>query len=392
MTLHTGTPRVAIVGIHGYGALHVVRALELQAQSRIRLVGLVDPLAGPVARDGRVIAIDELPRIYQDTSSLLDSVDVDLVIVATPLHTHRAVAELALRAGADVLLEKPPVTSLTDLDDLVALAHTADARVQVGFQSLGSLALAALKAEIAAGALGQVESIAAYGSWTRDRRYWSRASWAGRRTLDGRPVVDGVLTNPFAHAVMTSLSIAGWDSPDAIASADIDLYRANDIEADDTSSYRLTPSAVGKRTFDGVLSGAFTLAGPREDPPSIVVSGTDGSARLNYVTDTLTLNRTGESLTHQYGRDDLLENLINHRVDGRALLAPLEKTGSFVRFVEEVAATPVRPIDPDFIRWHGEGLDRRPVLAGVDDLVRETAMSAHLFRETTAAWATKEAH
>ena len=392
MTHSAAVPRVAIVGIHGYGASHVVHALDLQAQSRIRLVGLVDPLVGPVIREGRVIGLDQLPPIYPDIEDLLNSEAVDVVIVATPLHTHRAVAEVALKAGADVLLEKPPVTTLSDFHELTALAQSTDARVQVGFQSLGSRALAALKEQIGTGFLGDIQSIAAYGSWTRDRRYWTRATWAGRRTLNGRPVVDGVLTNPFAHAVMTSLSIAGWDTSDAIDSADMDLYRANDIEADDTSSFRLMPSDTGKRTFSGVLTGAFTLAGPSEDRPSIVVRGTEGSARLDYISDQLALERNGETTEHTYDRDDLLENLLAHRADGRPLLAPLEKTGAFVRFVEEVAHTAVRPIDPSFVHWHGTELDSHPVLAGINEVVRDAAMNGHLFRETGAHWAAEEAH
>ncbi|MBG6237710.1 putative dehydrogenase [Mycetocola sp. CAN_C7] len=391
MTQSTDAPRVAIIGIHGYGASHVVHALGLQAESRLRLVGLVDPLVGPVVRDGLVIGLDQLPPIFPDTTTLLDAVDVDLVIVATPLHTHRALAELALRAGADVLLEKPPTTTLADLTALLELSRSSDARVQVGFQSLGSRALVALRRSIDDGALGEIHSIAASGSWVRDRRYWTRSTWAGKRTLNGRPVVDGVLTNPFAHAVMTSLSIAGWDAPDAIGSADLDLYRANDIEADDTSSFRLTPSATGAATFDGILSGAFTLAGPREDLPSIVVRGTGGSARLDYLNDGLILERNGEKTSQTYGREDLLENLLAHRIDGRPLLAPLEKTGAFVRFVEEVAGTPVHPIDPSHVRWQGDGLDAHPVLDGVENLVGKAAIDARLFRETGAAWAAEDA-
>ncbi len=380
------------MGIHGYGASHVVHALSLQSQSRVELVGLVDPLPGPVTRDGLTIGVDELPPIFPTTEALLAATDVDIVIIATPLHTHRAIAELALAAGADVLLEKPPVTTLRDFDDLVAAARATGSRVQVGFQSLGSGALAALHETIQAGDLGELESIAAYGSWTRDRRYWTRAAWAGRRTLNGRPVVDGVLTNPFAHAIMTALTIARWETPDAIASADVDLYRANDIEADDTSSFRLLPSESGKATFGGILSGAFTLAGPREDPPAIVVIGSRGSARLDYIGDTLTLNRNGTTSERRYDREDLLENLIGHRIDGRPLLAPLERTGGFVRFVEAVAAAPVTPIHPSFIRWEGDGLDAHPVIDGVDALVSDTATKQIVFRDTPTAWTSERAH
>src|SRR5690606_15203820 len=70
--------------------------------------------------------------------------------------------------------------------------------------------------------------------------YWNRSAWAGRRTMNGEPVVDGVLTNPLSHAIATALLIAGARRRDDVSRIELDLYRANDIEADDTSSARIT--------------------------------------------------------------------------------------------------------------------------------------------------------
>ena len=60
-----------------------------------------------------------------------------------------------------------------------------------------------------AGAIGEVVGIGAAGAWQRDASYYTRAPWAGRRSLHGRPVVDGALTNPFAHATATALALVG---------------------------------------------------------------------------------------------------------------------------------------------------------------------------------------
>ncbi|MFP3415851.1 hypothetical protein SB773_30900, partial [Bacillus sp. SIMBA_074] len=99
--------------------------------------------------------------------------------------------EQVLASGADLYLEKPPVTSLAQLGRLRESAARAGRLVQVGFQSLGSHAIPWLRSAIEGGDLGEVRAITAVGSWTRPLSYFTRSRWAGKRTLDGVDVVDG---------------------------------------------------------------------------------------------------------------------------------------------------------------------------------------------------------
>lgn len=374
--------RVAVVGVQGYGAAHILNALELEDRGLVELIALVDPVGGPVVRDGVRVPENRLPVRLDHIDELLGSIPVDIVVVATPLHTHETLAAAALRAGADVLLEKPPVTDLASLARLEAVTAQTGGLVQVGFQSLGSGALAELLRLIGIGALGELVSIGAAGSWTRPRGYWTRARWAGRRVLDGARVADGAVANPFAHAVMTALRIAGWDSPEAIGRIETDLRRVNPIEVDDTSTIRVRPSESGATTFDGALTCAFTLAGPVEGEPTILVRGTAGEATLSYTTDRLTVSmRDGRIEEREYGRRDLLENLIHARRDGDAQLSPLSATGGFVRVIQAVGDAPVVPIDAGHVSWDGHGPSRRPVLVDAEAAVRRAVETERLFRE-----------
>ncbi|NNC11563.1 Gfo/Idh/MocA family oxidoreductase [Planctomonas sp. JC2975] len=376
--------RIAVIGVHGYGAAHVLRAQELHAEGRAELVGLVDPLDGPVVREGRRVEGD-LPPIVPTIDVLLAETEVDVVVVATPLHTHGELAARALRAGADVLLEKPPVTDLAAFRRLAEVQYETGRMVQVGFQSLGSLALAELQAAIARGELGTIEAIGAAGSWTRDRAYWTRSPWAGRRELNGVRVSDGAVSNPFAHAVMTSLSIAGWHDPRAVARVETDLHRVNAIDVDDTSALRVHPTEQGASTFDGVLTCAFTLAGPREDDPFVTVRGSRGTAVLHYTRDRLTMP---DGVTRDFGRIDLMDNLIDARDEGAELLSPLDRTGGFVSVIESVAAASVHPVPSSAVEWLGESLETRPVLDGVVTAIDRAIAEERLFSELdVASWA-----
>ena len=60
---------------------------------------------------------------FRTLKTLLTAVPgIDAVVICTPPQTHYELAKLALEMGKHVLLEKPPCTSLAQLDDLVRLA------------------------------------------------------------------------------------------------------------------------------------------------------------------------------------------------------------------------------------------------------------------------------
>ena len=99
----------------------------------------------------------------------------DVVIICTPPHTHLDLATDVLRAGCDILLEKPPVLSLAEHTELMSVAAETGRIVQVGFQALGSRALTRLLDAVRSGAVGEVTGVAAVGSWRRSDAYYSAA-------------------------------------------------------------------------------------------------------------------------------------------------------------------------------------------------------------------------
>ena len=55
-------------------------------------------------------------RTYPDVTSLMREAQPDLVSVVTPPGAHAEVAASLLRAGATVLIEKPPCPTLAEFD------------------------------------------------------------------------------------------------------------------------------------------------------------------------------------------------------------------------------------------------------------------------------------
>ncbi|MBF9236455.1 Gfo/Idh/MocA family oxidoreductase [Hymenobacter sp. BT683] len=65
-------------------------------------------------------------RSYSSVTELLADPTIELVVVNTPSNTHFELAQQALRAGKHVVLEKPVVTSVAEMQELSALAQQMD--------------------------------------------------------------------------------------------------------------------------------------------------------------------------------------------------------------------------------------------------------------------------
>ncbi|WP_428965300.1 Gfo/Idh/MocA family protein [Micromonospora fluostatini] len=374
-------PRVALIGANGHGRWHRRVIAGLHATGRVRLVALVD--LHPVEDEPEApVPADAL--VGTDHRAMLAQARPDVVVLCTPPHTHLPIALDVLAAGADLLMEKPPVLSMAEHDTLAgALAATGRA-CQVGFQALGSAALAELAQAVAAGRLGTVTGIATVASWQRSDGYYARSPWAGRRSLDGRPVLDGALVNPLAHAVMQSLAVAevAAGAPVAPARIELERYRVRPIEVDDTAALRVVPTAGPP------IVVAVTLAGEDFVPGEVIVTGTAGRAVLEYPTDRLLLPGDAEPRTVA-GRRGLLENLLDHRADPRVpLIAPLARTAPFTAVLEVVAGAPEPTrIDPELLVGTGDGADRVLTIRGVNAALRACAGGGRLLSELAVPWA-----
>ena len=374
----TSPARIILVGVRGFGQVHAERIARLSDQGLVKLVAAVDP---GVALDPPIVyGVD----LHADLGDALAAVGpVDVVVIAAPLGEHFRLATIALTAGADVYLEKPPVASLDDFRSLLEAEQETGRVVQVGFQSLGSHALRMLTQD--AFGIGAPVRVSAVGPWSRTVGYWTRSPWAGRRSLRGRPVIDGVLTNALAHAVVTALAIVGCRQLDDVDAVETDLYRANAIDSDDTSVVRI-------RTTDGLqVTCALSLCAPVEREPLIHVEGERGRGTFAYTADRVAIDTVGQARTEVTGRVDLLENLLAHRREGAPLLVPLVSTGAFMRVLAAVADAdePVR-IDPRAIEWRGEGQERRAVVAEVDHWLELAASTGRTFSELEVPWAHRE--
>ncbi|WP_245154962.1 Gfo/Idh/MocA family oxidoreductase [Nocardioides sp. 1609] len=91
-----------------------------------------------------------------DLALVLDRADVDVVAIATPAHTHQAIAEAALRAGKHVLVEKPLAHTRAAGESMVRLAAERDLVLMADHTYCYTPAVLAIRDMVAAGDLGEV--------------------------------------------------------------------------------------------------------------------------------------------------------------------------------------------------------------------------------------------
>ncbi|MET9114843.1 Gfo/Idh/MocA family oxidoreductase [Streptomyces longwoodensis] len=369
---------VVLAGARGHGRWHLDNIRRLQDKGIVRLAGLCEltPLTPDEVPEGL-----GTPEQSADLGALLDATGARVTVICTPIPTHTDLALTAARRGAHLLLEKPPAPSYAAFRRMADGVAEAGVACQIGFQSLGSHAVPAILRMLADGSVGEVTGVGGAGAWSRPEAYYRRAPWAGRRRMDGADVVDGALTNPLAHAVATALALAGATRAEDVAGVETELWHANAVESDDTSCVRVT-TAAGHR-----VTVAATLCAEHPGEPYVLVHGTRGRITYWYKQDRVLLQRADHGPEEfRYGRTDLLENLVEHLVDGVDLLVPPDATGAFMKVVEAVRTAPA-PAPLPATAWQLAPGERRRVVPGVDALVAAAADTLSLYSELDADWA-----
>jgi len=231
--------RLAMVGTSGYAGYLMDRLWELPDLCQIVAVTTLDKPDNP-----RVInCVKRGIRVFPNLEALLTAMDTKectAIVVASGIDSHYSCAAQALTAGFHVLLEKPPVPTIQELDALARLQQQTGRATAVHFQFLYTDVNQRLKRLLVSGRLGAIRRLRAVAAWPRPVQYFQRSAWTGRlRTADGW-VLDGTVGNPLAHLLAHELFLATTKPGLAVpATVQAELYHINDIESEDTSTVRI---------------------------------------------------------------------------------------------------------------------------------------------------------
>jgi predicted dehydrogenase len=127
--------RIGVVGIGHLGGYHLQKYQQIPG---CRIVGVVDAIEERARKAAELYGCP----VVEDCRELAGMVDA--VSIAVPTGAHHEVASAFLKAGVDVLLEKPIAVTLAEADELIALADAKGLILQIGFVERFNPAVAAL--------------------------------------------------------------------------------------------------------------------------------------------------------------------------------------------------------------------------------------------------------
>jgi len=134
-------------------------------------------------------------KAYRDISGMVTDNKVDLVIVCTAHPFHKLPAIESARAGANVLVEKPLASDLSDCDEMIKVCKEQNVKLGVISQRRWYEPVKRVKDAIESGKIGKpVLATVTMLGW-RDKAYYDSDSWRGTWKTEG----GGVLVNQSPH-------------------------------------------------------------------------------------------------------------------------------------------------------------------------------------------------
>ena len=140
---------VGVLGVGEMGKRHAENLRRLVPEAR--LVAIADASA----ERARLVANElEIENWYSSLEAMVERKDLEAVLIATPDKFHAKAVETAVRAGKDVLCEKPLALNLADARAALDAVANAGRRLQVGFMRRYDPGYAAAMKRIEAGEIG----------------------------------------------------------------------------------------------------------------------------------------------------------------------------------------------------------------------------------------------
>lgn len=182
---------VAVVGA-GRRAAQYFRYVPDDLSPIVRLTAIADPNESNREAFQRLFADRRGIHQYSDADDMLANEDPDAVIIASPNKYHAHHTQLAIAAGAHVLLEKPVATSIAECRQLWQSARAASrkASIMVGFVLRYTAFYSRIQEIVASGELGTILAIDADENLGTELTGLFHKGWRRRDDLSGGFLVE----------------------------------------------------------------------------------------------------------------------------------------------------------------------------------------------------------
>ena len=215
-TTNSEKVRIAIIGLGSIGRKHLEILLASECATLVAISDTNEKV--------KVRAEELFVPFYVNFDEMLNDISPDGVIIATPTESHLLPSISSLEAGADLLVEKPITSTLSEANQIIEKARLMDCKVLVGHHRRFYPVLQYLKDFLFENELGEL--VAVYGQWTalKPKDYF-KPSW--RRKRSAGPILTNLIheidTLRFVCGEIKSIaaeithSVRGFDKEDSAA-------------------------------------------------------------------------------------------------------------------------------------------------------------------------------
>ncbi|MHA6669447.1 Gfo/Idh/MocA family protein [Homoserinimonas sp. A447] len=184
------------IGVVGLGKMGLSHLSMIRAHPEVSVDAVVDSAAYILGVLSKYTGL----KVFTGYEEMLDTVELDAVLIATPTRFHASMVRAAIERGLHVFCEKPLCLTAAESSELAELAAARGLVTQVGYHNRFVGAFREVKRLLELGAIGRVTHIQAesYGPVVLKSK---GSTWRSKRTEGG-----GCLYDYAAHP----LDLATW--------------------------------------------------------------------------------------------------------------------------------------------------------------------------------------
>lgn len=189
------------IGVVGAGVIGQLRAQSIRENPATRLAAVFDPSPDAAAR----AAGDSGAVTPASLESFLD-VDMDAVVVSSPVHVHEGACLGALARGRHLLCEKPLSNTVASCRRIVDAALAADRVLAVGFNLRYYPAIKFVKDTIDAGRIGRLDHLRIFGGHEGIPKFRSEWEYKAPESGGGAMMDIGVHMSDLARFILGEIT------------------------------------------------------------------------------------------------------------------------------------------------------------------------------------------
>lgn len=255
--------KYALIGCGRISPNHIAAAKA----NDLEIVGLCDTVYDNIIDKKKKFRLSEDVQNYSDYKEMLSKEKPELVAIATESGKHAEIALECLKAGCNLIIEKPIALSLSDADRIINLSEEKDLKVCSCHQNRFNKSIQKIREALEMDRFGRMMYGTAHIRWCRDYEYYHRAPWRGTWDQDG-----GALMNQCIH----NIDLLRWMMGDEVEEVMGMTDRLNHdyIEAEDLG----IALVKFKNGSYGIIEGTTNIY-PKNLEETLYLFGTKGTVK-----------------------------------------------------------------------------------------------------------------